>query len=128
MKRVWAVMACGLILSAAVAAEATDEQKQEMSQRVENLKARLKLTPEQEEKLGPLVKEEAQKLKAIREKHKGDTSRAGKKQMMQEAKPVRDHFNQEVEKILTPEQMAEWKKIKEEKKEELKERRKAKTG
>jgi hypothetical protein len=127
MKLMWAVLACGLTLSAPVAAEPTDEQKQEVARRVEELKTRLKLTPEQEEKLGPLVKEEVQKLKAIREKHQGASTRSEKRQMLQEMRPVQQHFRAEVEKILTPEQMAEWKKIRDERKEEMKERAKAKS-
>ena len=115
-------------LQAPCALAATEEQKQQAAKRIQELKERLKLTPEQEEKIRPLVQEEREKIQAIRQKYAGDTSRKARTDMMQEMKPVRQHFQQEVQKILTPDQMKEWAKMRQEMKEELKERHKAKAA
>ena len=88
-------------------------------------KARLKLTPEQEAKLRPLVEERTAKLKAIRDKHAGDDSRRARRAMYREARPVLDDYQEKVREILTPEQEAEWKKMRAEARERLKERYRA---
>jgi Spy/CpxP family protein refolding chaperone len=115
-------------LQAPRALAATEEQKQHMADRLEEMKKRLNLTPDQEARIRPLVQQEREKIQAIRQKYAGDTSRKARTSMMQELKPVRQHFQQEVEKILTPDQMKEWAKMRQEMKEELKERHKAKAG
>ena len=63
-------------------------------------KARLKLTPEQEAKLRPLVEERTAKLKAIRDKHAGDDSRRARRAMYREARPVLDDYQEKVREIL----------------------------
>jgi len=114
-----AVILCGF-LSSAFAVEYTPEAKQQFSRQMDDLKTRLNLTPDQVEKIRPLLQEDAQKIKAIRDKHAGDTSEAVRKQMLNEAEPVRKDFNKRIEQILSPEQRKEWNKIREERAEELK--------
>ncbi len=91
-------------------------------------KARLKLTPEQEAELKPLIEERTAKLKAIRDKHAGDDSRRAKRAMYNEARPVMDDYQEKVRAILTDEQEAEWEKMRAEARERLKERYRAGQG
>jgi len=116
----FAVMCAFLMPAVAVAAEPSDEMRQEAATRLETYKNRLNLTPAQVEQIRPLLQEEVQKVKVIHQKYEGDTSPAAKKQFADEVEPVRNDFNQRLEKILTPDQMKEWEKIKSERKEELK--------
>ena len=56
---------------------------------IEEAKSRLKLTPEQKPQLKPIVEDRNQKLKAIRDKYAGDSSRRAKRAMFKEAQPIR---------------------------------------
>jgi hypothetical protein len=85
-------------------------------------KARLKLTPEQEAQLKPLIEERSARLKAIRDQHAGDDSRRAKRAMYRDAKPVMDDYQEKVRAILTDEQEAEWEKMRSEARQRLKER------
>jgi Spy/CpxP family protein refolding chaperone len=90
---------------------------------MEGLQARLKLTPDQMEKLKPILQQEMTELRGVRDKHSGDSSRRGKLSMAREMKGVQDKYDDSINAILTPEQQTEWKKIKEERKQELKQKR-----
>jgi hypothetical protein len=92
---------------------------------IEEAKSRLKLTPEQEAALKPLVLERAEKMKAIRDRHAGDTSRGARREMYREAKPVAEDYQAKVRAILTDEQEAEWEKMRAEAHERLKKRYRA---
>lgn len=80
----------------------------------ETFKTRLKLTPEQEEQIRPILQDETGKLRAIRDKYEGQTSRRAKRSMLKDAKGVRDDARKRIEPLLTEEQKAEWKKLREE--------------
>lgn len=100
---------------------------QQVPERLEELKTRLNLSPEQIEKIQPILVEEAAKLKEIRDKHAGETSRRSKLGMARELRDVQEDMLKRIEPLLTKEQRTEWKKIREERKDdfrdELKERR-----
>lgn len=89
---------------------------------IEQAKARLKLTPEQEAQMKPLMEERAAKLKAIRDSHAGDDSRRAKRDMYRESRVLADDYQAKVREILTDEQEAEWEKMRAEARERLKER------
>lgn len=89
---------------------------------IEQAKARLKLTPEQEAQMRPLMEERAAKLKAIRDSHAGDDSRGAKRDMYRESRAVADDYQTKVREILTDEQEVEWEKMRAEARERLKER------
>jgi len=95
---------------------------------VEEAKARLKLTPEQEAQLKPLVQDRNQKLKAIRDKYAGESSRRAKRAMLKEAQPVVENYQARVRTILNDEQEAEWEKMRAEAKERFKEQYKSGNG
>lgn len=93
----------------------------EIQKRLEEVKTRLKLTDEQGTQLKPLVQEELQKLRALHDQYKGDTSSRARRAQLREAKSIQSHFDVNLEKILTKDQMKEWKKLRAERRAKLKE-------
>ena len=88
---------------------------------IQEAKARLELTPEQEAQLKPLMQERNQALKAIRDKYAGDDSRRTRRAMFREAEPVVENYQARVRTILNDTQYAEWEKMRAEARERLKE-------
>jgi hypothetical protein len=89
---------------------------------IDELRSRLNLTPEQQEKIAPHADARKAKMEELRPKISSATSRREKYAVMKEVKRAQDEFVKNVEPILTPDQQAEWKKIREEAREEMKER------
>jgi Spy/CpxP family protein refolding chaperone len=100
--------------------------QQEAPRRVEQLQNRLQLTPEQVQKIRPILEEEAEKLREIRAKYQGSTDRRSRAKMLRELQDVQQSIERRITPILTKEQQAEWKKIREERRAELRERAAAK--
>ena len=120
------IVATLAILGAATSmAEAPQADPAAIQAVIEEAKARLKLTPEQEAQLKPLVQDRNQKLKAIRDKYAGDTSRRAKRAMFKEAQPVMENYQDRVRTILNDTQEAEWEKMRAEAKARLKEQYKS---
>ena len=90
---------------------------------IEELRTRLNLTPQQQEQIAPLVAERKAKMEPIRAKASSTASRREKIALFQEAKAVQDDFSRKVQPLLTQEQQAEWNKIREELRGQMKERR-----
>jgi len=120
---VMAMVGAGIALAQAPAADPAAIQAT-----IEEAKARLKLSPEQETQLKPLVQDRNQKLKAIRDKYAGDKSRRAKRAMFKEAQPIVDNYQARVRTILDDPQEAEWEKMRAEAKERLKEQYKSGNG
>jgi hypothetical protein len=124
MMRTLRILACCLAGLLAYGQQASSEDRAaQAAERMKQLQARLKLTPEQIEKLKPIVQQEIQELRAVRDKHASDTSRRGRLSMAREMKGVQDKYDDSIGAVLTPEQIKEWKKIKEERKEQMKQKR-----
>src|ERR1044072_4434411 len=105
-RRVLMILAAVLGLTAALAAQATAGQE-----RMQKMKERVELSPEQTEQVRAVLAEEAQQLKAIQEKHGGDRNRL---RMAREMRGVRDATDQKLKTILSKKQMEGMKKIREE--------------
>ena len=88
---------------------------------LETVKSRLKLTPEQEASIRPILEEEVGKLKALREKYEGQTSRKAKRAKLKDAKAIQSDAQNRINPLLTDEQKAEWKKLRDEMKARAKE-------
>ena len=92
-------------------------------ERLEQFKERLKLTPDQVERVRPVLIEEAQKLKALREKaDDSGRSRRARLELARELRAIRDQTDNQLKKVLSKEQMNELKKIREERREQLRDR------
>ena len=101
----------------------SEDRAAQAREKIAELQSRLKLTPEQIKTLKPIIQQEVQELRTVRDKHASDTSRRGKLNMAREMKGVQDKYDDSITAILTPEQVQEWKKIKEERKQQMKEKR-----
>ena len=95
---------------------------------VEEAKARLKLTPEQEAQLKPLVQDRNKSLKAIRDKYAGDRSHSAKRAMYKEAQPVVENYLARVRTILNDEQQVEWEEMRAEARARLQQQYQSGTG
>ena len=79
--------------SSAAEAEPSKEQRQQAAElKIEELKERLKLTPEQEQRLAPLVQDRNAKLKALRERSGEAPSRRERRAMLKEARGIQEDF------------------------------------
>jgi protein CpxP len=76
----------------------------------------LNLTDDQKEKLRPILQEEVDKMKAVRD----DTSLTPD-QKKAKLREIHEAYRPKVNDVLTPEQQAKWQKMKEEAKEKMKE-------
>ena len=127
MKRLVAILAMVLMSmpsAGAVQNSGTDPQQvEQVQQRLQEIKERLELTPEQIEKVRPLLTEEIQKLRALREKYDGEEQtllvRLG---MGRELRAVQNATDEELKKVLSKKQMEEVEKIREEGRERFLER------
>jgi Spy/CpxP family protein refolding chaperone len=90
-------------------------------QRLEQIKERLKLTPEQVEQVRPILSDEVQKLKALREANSGG-SRRDRRKMAREFKRIQDEADDQLKKVLSKEQMNELKKLRDERRQQLRDR------
>lgn len=104
----------------AVAADASGAPAAQMN--IDELKARLNLTPEQQAQIEPLAEARRSKLEGIRGKLDSASSRKDKRAVLQEAKAAQDEFTSKVEPLLTAEQKTEWQKMREETRSKMLER------
>jgi hypothetical protein len=103
-----AVAALGLALATATA---HDEAAAPLAEGLGAALGRLNVTPEQQQRLRPLMKEEADKLRAIRDKYGLAPSPEKRRAKYEEAADVRRDFRAKVSGVLTPEQLTEWDKM-----------------
>jgi hypothetical protein len=113
----------GVIQNVSWGAEVSQEQREAMQLKFEELRERLALTPEQEAKIAPLVQARNEKLKALRGSSGSEPSRRERLAMLKEARSIQQDFVERVEPMLTAEQKKEWAAIREEMKEAAKARR-----
>src|SRR5215475_3215150 len=93
---------------------------EQFRERLEELKSRLELTPEQVEQIRPVLREELQKLKAVRDKYNEQgRNRRTRLQMARELRDLRDATDNQLKKILSKKQMQELKKIRQERREQV---------
>jgi len=96
-------------------------QKQESGEnRLQQMSQQLNLTEDQKTKLKPILQEEAQKLREL----KNDTS-SSRQEKMQKAKQIHSEYKPQIDAILTPEQQQRWHQMKQEAKSRAKQHRKS---
>lgn len=108
--------------SSARQAAATPPPSERAGQQLQEIKDRLALTPDQIEQLRPVFTGELEKMQALRAKYKGDTSRRTRLKMARELRGIQDAADEQLKTILTKPQMDEMKKIRAERREQLKQR------
>jgi hypothetical protein len=97
------------------------EARARLQDALQEAKTRLNLTPEQIVQLEPLFRERNTAIKAILDKHAGDTSRSARISMFREARPVEQAYEEKVRGILNESQIEEWEKMRKEAKARIKE-------
>ena len=108
----------------AAASQDTQEPRDQVQARLDEIKDRLELTPEQMEQLRPILTEEAQKLRALRDKYgaEGSKSRRRERAMARELRDIRSDADKKLARILSRSQMDELKKLREAQRRELRDR------
>lgn len=86
------------------------------------VRSRLNLTPDQETQIQSLFQRRKGELQQTRARVEQATSRAEKRAALREARQQGDAFNSQVEKLLTTQQVSDWRDLRRETREKLKER------
>ncbi len=122
------MLATGVVGAQDVSNSSSQQQQltDRAKQRMQELKERLQLTPEQSEQLRPIMLEEFQKLKAVRDKYNSDgdgTQRPRTKMKMgREMKSIQSETDQKLQSILSKQQMDDLHKLRDEWREQMRER------
>jgi hypothetical protein len=89
---------------------------------IDVVRNRLNLTPQQEEKLRPLFRQREQQLYDTRSRLETAASSAEKGEILRAAKADAQSFNTQVESVLDAAQKSEWRDLRDETREKVKER------
>lgn len=123
-----ALLSIALPAAAADTGQLTEEQRARIEARFEEIRERLDLSEEQKALLGPVLRKDFEQRAEVMRKH-GVTreseqrpSRSEMRALRRELKAVREATDAEVERILDPGQMAEYRKIREEAQDEMRAR------
>jgi hypothetical protein len=111
-----------------LAQDAAPPTHEGMQLKLDDLRARLGLTPDQEAKIAPLFQARNEKLKALRASGDPNASRREKFGMMKEARGIQEEFVNQVEPLLTADQKKEWASIRKEMQDAAKERLRERQG
>ena len=114
----------GFLLCALLAATsfAQDQTLRDSVPSIDVVRNRLHLTPEQEAKLKPLFREREQQLYATRSKLEAAATSTEKREVAKGAKSDAQAFNTQVESVLDASQKTQWRELRDETREKVKER------
>src|SRR5688572_15467222 len=118
----WSCLFAGLALCALSTAPAMSQTLRDSVPSIDVVRSRLNLTPEQEATLTPLFQQRATDLQRMRARYEQAASRRGKQDVLRAAKSATQSFNTQVESVLNNEQKAEWRELRDETREKVKER------
>jgi septal ring factor EnvC (AmiA/AmiB activator) len=113
----------GFVLCAMFAAPgfAQDQTLRDTVPSIDAVRSRLHLTPQQEERLRPMFRQREQQLQETRSKLELATSSTEKSQVMRAAKADAQAFNAQVESVLDAAQKGDWRDLRDETREKVKE-------
>ncbi len=117
-----------LILPLLLSATPTLAQDAQPLPALEAMRTRLNLTTEQETQIAPMLVRRKGELQETRTRLTNLESRAEKRSVMKYAKQEQEIFNTQVESVLTPPQVTEWRKMRAETRDRLKRYWKATQG
>ena len=86
-----------------------DERGAAVRERMQTVAKELALTDDQKQQLKPILQAEAEKLKALR-----DDQSLTRPEKVEKLKTIREELLPQLMEILTPEQLAKWQKLREE--------------
>ena len=110
---------CGLL---AAPGFAQDQTLRDSVPSIDVVRSRLHLTAEQEATLRPLFRQREQQLYETRSRLESATSSSEKRDVLKSAKTDAQAFNTQVEGLLDASQKAEWRELRDETREKVKER------
>jgi len=102
-----ALLLCTILTSLPVGAESVLDSVPT----IDNISSRLELTPEQEAKLRPIFANRLSELQLTQLHLDQATTPQQKDEVLRDAKKAADNFNSQVESVLTPSQRNEWREI-----------------
>jgi hypothetical protein len=113
-----------VLLPAPAQQDGTRQQTlEQVRQRLEEIKDRLQLTPEQIEKVRPILVDELQQLRSVQQKYNSsDQNRRTRLKMARELRDIRSSADDKLQKILSRKQMEELRQIREELRQERRDR------
>jgi hypothetical protein len=115
------VSAAAVLLVSALPAQ-TDRQDRpdQAAARIEQLQQRLNMTPEQVERARPVLEHEAQQMREVlRDFDRNSASMRDKRKVARQLKSIRENADKHLKGILTPAQMDTLKRIREERREQM---------
>jgi len=118
----WHSLFAGLALCASLSAPAVSQTLRDSVPSIDVVRTRLNLTPQQEETLKPLFQKRATDLQETRARLEQAASRTEKRDVLRAAKGQAQSFNTQVESVLNNEQKAEWRELRDETREKVKDR------
>jgi len=118
----WHSLFAGLAVCALIAAPAVSQTLRDSLPSIDVVRTRLNLTPEQEATLRPLFQKRATDLQEARARFEQAASRTEKQDVLRAVKSDAQTFNTQVESVLNNEQKAEWREMRDETREKVKER------
>lgn len=123
-RRLWILSVAAVFLPFSLPAQSTPADNRERAEaRIEELKQRLQLTPEQVERMTPVLRREAEQMREVlRHFDRDSASLREKRKVARQLKSIRDEAAKQLEPILTPAQRKEFARIREERAKELRER------
>lgn len=114
-----ALLSCFLL---AAPGFAQDQSLRDSVPSIDVLRSRLHLTPEQEAKLVPLFRQRERQIHETRSKLEAAAPGNGRREVLKAAKSDAQAFNTQVESVLDSSQRAEWRELRDETREKVKER------
>jgi hypothetical protein len=117
-------LAAGLLLCAILASQPTFAQQPVLDAvpTLDTLVSRLELTPEQEAQLRPIFQNRASELQQSQLLLQKASTPQQKRDVLLDAKKAGEAFNSQVESVLSPSQKNEWREIRSQVREKVKER------
>jgi len=119
------ILAAGLLVTATMACSSLNTQKarrvpggKSADQIISDMKNRLNLTDEQEAKIRPIIEEQVKNRAALIEKYRGQ-GREGMSSMRNELQALNQSTENQLQSILTKEQMEEYRKMQAEEREQM---------
>ena len=116
------ILLAGCALAALLAVPAVAQTFRDSVPSIDAVRSRLNLTPEQEARLTPLFQQRAVDIQAARHKLETATTRTDKQAVLRAAKQDAQTFNSQVEAVLNQKQKHDWRDMRDEAREKVKER------
>jgi hypothetical protein len=116
-----AALVAGLLFSGAMVSP-SEAAPMDSVPSLDVVRNRLSLTPDQEAKLAPLFQQRISQLQDLRARLEQTPSRQEKRTILRDAKQKAESFNAQVESVLDVSQKQEWREMRAETREKLKEK------